>query len=313
MKRYIVRLIGIFLFLFIISKIDWTHFLSILSSSDYLLVFLSFISTIPVFLFKSLRWRTLISWQGFRLGFLESFLFYLCGFFLGVITIGRIGEFSKAVYLRDSGFDSAVRALSNVLYDRMLDVVLLVFLATLAVFYISPWALSTKAAVAGILLISLLILLYLHFGDIGAMILNSMRRLAVRMLPANAVSSIGAFQEGLGQLMGRNLFSPVLLTVFSYGFFFFSCWLAARSVGLEIGYFNVVLVMSISNLISMLPITVGGLGTRESVFILFLSPLGIPVERILAFSITVFLVTYVGDGLLGMSAWFIRPLKLDTV
>ena len=65
--------------------------------------------------------------------------------------------------------------------------------------------------------------------------------------------------------------------------------------------------MSITLLISLLPITIMGIGTREAALIFMLTPFGIGTPEILIFSINIFLVCHIGSVLIGAVSWCCRP------
>ncbi|HDZ27340.1 MAG TPA: flippase-like domain-containing protein [Candidatus Aminicenantes bacterium] len=111
--------------------------------------------------------------------------------------------------------------------------------------------------------------------------------------------------------MNPVLLYGILLTVFSYSLFFFQCFLIAKSIGLQISYFDLALIMSIVNIITLIPISISGLGTREASMIFLFKLIGLPTEAAISFSLLIFFVFFICGGLMGFIAWWLNPVKID--
>ena len=96
MKR-VGRYIGFVIFALIVVKVDWNHFGGILEQAHTKLIYTALILNIPLIWIKSMRWRLLLSWQGFRLGAWDAFLYYSSSLYLGAIAPGCIGELGKVL------------------------------------------------------------------------------------------------------------------------------------------------------------------------------------------------------------------------
>ena len=77
-------------------------------------------------------------------------------------------------------------------------------------------------------------------------------------------------------------------------------WLLARSLGIDVGFWNLAWIRGALVFLQLLPITVGGLGVREISLVAMLGLLGIGEAPALAFSLIIFAVT-VGAGLIGFA------------
>jgi uncharacterized protein (TIRG00374 family) len=123
--------------------------------------------------------------------------------------------------------------------------------------------------------------------------------------------SVNEFIEGMNQIINPVLLYGILLTVFSYSFFFFQCFLIAKSIGLQISYFDLALIMSIVNIITFIPISISGLGTREASMIFLFKLIGLPTEAAISFSLLIFFAFFICGGLMGFIAWWLNPIKID--
>ena len=82
------------------------------------------------------------------------------------------------------------------------------------------------------------------------------------------------FNDGIKKLLGFQLVLPILLTIIAYSMFFLQCFIAARALGIDISLLHVALFVATSNLITLIPISVLGLGTRELTLIFLFSMVG---------------------------------------
>ena len=73
----------------------------------------------------------------------------------------------------------------------------------------------------------------------------------------------------------------------------------------------IVFFMAISSLISMVPISISGLGTRDAVLIYLFSLLGLKAELAVSYALIFFLAFFVCSGLMGIVALWIKPVSLS--
>ena len=125
MKKYI-RLIGLFILLFILSRIDLRELLSLLFHINIYYLLLAVVLNIPQLFFKSYRWNFLLKQQNINYSPVQSFLIYMSSLYIGLITPGRIGEFVKVYYLKSDKGISISKGFSSVLADRLFDLYLLI-------------------------------------------------------------------------------------------------------------------------------------------------------------------------------------------
>ena len=73
----------------------------------------------------------------------------------------------------------------------------------------------------------------------------------------------------------------------------------ARSLELDIGFATIAWTRSAAILVAMIPVSVAGLGVRESAFLVLLAPYGVLGEQAIAFSLAIFGLTIVAIGAIG--------------
>jgi uncharacterized protein (TIRG00374 family) len=120
--------------------------------------------------------------------------------------------------------------------------------------------------------------------------------------------------EHLRQSIGRARKMPLLiqlgllvLSLVMHLFIVLTFYSVANSLGLDVSLVTIGWVRSAVTLITMLPITLGGIGLRETAMLLFLTPYGVQEAQAVAFAFLIFIFVLLIPGLLGglVEGWFI--------
>ena len=104
--------------------------------------------------------------------------------------------------------------------------------------------------------------------------------------------------------------TAIVLTVLTYAIFFGQCYILALALGLPVGFIQATFAVALGILVELLPISFAGLGTREATIIAYLGTARVPAEAALGFSLLVFMTFYVASGMIGMIAWWLKPVPL---
>ena len=88
------------------------------------------------------------------------------------------------------------------------------------------------------------------------------------------------------------------------------CYLLALALGLKTSFIQISFAVALGSLVTLLPISISGLGTREAAIVAYLGTAGVPAEMALSFSLLVFLTFYVAGGLMGAVAWWVKPIQI---
>ena len=97
-----LKFLGIVLFLWILLKIDRNLLFGYIRHANQTMLLLSLPVLFCMYLIKTVRWHILVKSTGAHPTFKGSWELYNIGVFLAAITPGKLGEFGRAAYLRDS-------------------------------------------------------------------------------------------------------------------------------------------------------------------------------------------------------------------
>lgn len=303
LAAWLMRSIGLALLIYLLIRLDWGQLAQLLAQLHWPFLLFAILGLFPLIWLKTVRWQVILSAQGYRYGLRPAYLAYFGSLFVGLLTPGRLGEFVKAAHVRTDCGAPGSTAFVSVLVDRLFD---LAALMAVGVFAMRSFAQADGLAWfrlghKGWLLggIALLLLLALGVWVMRAML----TRLAARML-----GRIRPLLHSLPRLGIRPLASSLALTTLAYLLYYGQCYLLARALDLEIGFVPVTYAVALGSLVTLLPISISGIGTREAIIFAYLGNLGVPPEASISFSLLVFSVFYLGSGLLGLIAWWLKPI-----
>jgi len=306
-----VRLIGLIILVFILTRIDLDAFIAQFKNINFYFLFTAIILNLFLIFAKSIRWKLFLNTQNLSISIKNAFSIYLSSLYIGFITPGRLGEIIKALYLKQNRVTSFSKGLSSAIMDRLLDLYLLILLGSFGVYYFLKGRIIHLEFVFGLVIILSLPLIILHPKVLNLLTRFLFRKIIPKKFKNKIDESVNEFNEGINQIINPVLLFGILLTVFSYSLFFFQCFLIAKSIGLQISYFDLALIMSIVNIITFIPISISGLGTREASMISLFKLIGLSTEAAISFSLLIFFVFFICGGLMGFIAWWLNPIKID--
>jgi glycosyltransferase 2 family protein len=308
---WLVRLVGIGLLVFLFSRVNLSELLVIWGEADRGLILLGVLFAIGMMLVKALRWHCLLRAQGISFPLGQTAAAYFSTYYVGIVTPGRAGEFLKVFYLRSRTNASFGSAMVSVLFDRFLDIVVLVALAasgTLLVpelsFLSTTWMLA-----AGILtaLVGGAFLLKQNFFQrfVGGLVATAARTAGLSATQAQ----LDDFFRGAGEVLRlRPLVTAMLLSLASWFFLLYACYLFAQSLGIPASFWYLAFAMAAAGLISLLPVSIAGIGVRDTTLAALFAVIGISLQASLAYSLLYFAVFGVVLGLVGVFFWYRCPI-----
>lgn len=303
------RLIGVIILCIILYRIDLGTLIAVIQKVDLLLLFVAILLIIPHIFIKSFRWNRLLQSQHIDYRLLDSFIVYLISIYMGILTPGRIGEFAKAIYLKSNKNISISKGFSNVFVDRLFDLYLLIILGIIGIWKFDIFSNSSRMLliILGILIIVPVVMLNRHF--MRKLLLLLYRYLMIQRLKDNIDEKFEDFYHGIDEIMNCRLISLMLLTCFSYSIYFIQCYLIVIAMGISIEFISISFFMAIANLISFIPISISGIGTREASLIYLFSLENLAPELAVSYAFLIFFTFYICGGLMGVIAWWIKPLR----
>ncbi len=300
MKRigYWIKFIGFLLLFFLIYKIGWKETIESIQKISFHHFLISLLILWVAFYLKSVRWRIISISYGIPLGRYRSFKVFFIGLFLANITPGRLGDFGRLLYIKDVLPNQKI-GWTSLIMDRIFDLVCLLLFSLMALFYfqINFKILKLPENDWSILLWILGVVLFIVF------ILKFRKRL-IRVLEP----WLEAFNShDLGYVKSFKSFFITCISMFLiYGVFNY----VAFSMGLQIDHLGLFLGTFILGILTLLPITVLGIGVRETSLVVIFKLYGLPAQDAIALSLIIFLIQLI--SFIPGAIWFyFSPIKLQ--
>ncbi len=250
-----------------------------------------------VYLIKTYRWMTINQAFGMQADYWTLLVFFLFSGLLSSITPGRLGEFSRIWFIQKKYRAGISVSTSSVLLDRIWDVLTLSMIGGISlILLLSRFTIEwyTLSLIILIFVLSLAILLFPGVIFRPAIRLSGRRPIRKELEYIYAVWK----QNRLGFLIPG--FSTSLI---AFGMLAVIPVMLSADLDAPVLYGTSVTAVSISNILSFLPITVAGFGTREFVFTKVWSIHAYTALTAVSVSFVYFITTYLGSMILGAVAY----------
>lgn len=305
--KHIFRLIGLGLFAVVLWRIDFSQLWKIVRGLQALPLSAAVLLLFPYIGLKAARWYSILRIQGIVYNPTEVIKVYLSSMFMGIITPGRIGDFAKVYYLNSDCSVPIGRGFSSVFVDRMLDFGFLLLTGIVG---------GLVFSIRGDILQMLLLVFTLVLLGTGVFILGEPIKWLSSLLPRyirdRGGYTLNEFSNGFRDVLTARFLKTVLISAGVFIIFYVQCFILARGLNIDIEFFKLSIYIAIMSIITLVPISISGIGTRDIALIYFFSIEGLPQETAVAYSFIYLMLFSVFTALLGLIGWYMKPMvKVD--
>ncbi|MBE0653296.1 MAG: flippase-like domain-containing protein [Bacteroidales bacterium] len=292
--------VGFVLLYFVLKDLDWKLFWNLLNQFPVYKFLVGLIMLLAVYVLKSLRWFLINRSFEIDLPFAHTFVFYLVSGFLSVITPGRLGELAKVFFIQKRNKISYTQAFSSVILDRIWDVMVLSMMAGISLVFLFS---DFKLSILGISVIAFF--LAFSFGIIVYPGLLFKPLLLFTRRFSNLNSEIGKIYSLWSGKRIRFFIPSLFLSIGAFLILSLIPLLFAEEINARVPFSAAISAISISNILSFIPVTIAGFGTREYVFVEIWKLFSHSKEVALTLSAAQFFCTYLGSLFLGGAVYLI--------
>lgn len=296
-------MVSIFILVVLFRRINSTTILFSWSQLDFKLVTLA-VSIIPItYLIRFIKWNVLVSLEK-KVSFIDTSKIYAVGLFISVLTPAKLGDMVKYIYLKKHDIPS-VRGLSLSLVDRALDLIVLVTLSVIGIFFFhftdeDEFVLIFFVSVLAILFSSFI--LFFFFPNMG----NPIKKLILALLKNSSfftkmftwiqekftyfvrrkdITGKNSPKYALNQILIplKKLRQRKMTCIILVGMSFFVWYLLAlhtvlllHAFGYNLPIIQVMCCLGIGAVSGLIPFTFAGIGVREATIMILFISFGIP-------------------------------------
>jgi len=263
------------------TSIQFDELASILTESNVIYILLALLTGFISIGLTAGRWRFLLMGAGYNIPFLKVLYIIMATWPLAMIP-GRLGDFARAYPLRNNV--PVPISLGTIIFEKIIDVVSLLIISSIGFLYIG----MPYFSLLDIFLIASIILFLFIARKMPRYFpkkINAINKafIVLDMINNHRAYFLGAFLSSI-----VNWFMSVSMV-----FFLFLAFGAPVSIAVISAY------LPLSIFVGLLPISIAGMGTRDSALIAFLLPFA-PAVKILAVGLGYSFISYILFALLGI-------------
>jgi len=264
-RRTIIHLIilllltSIILYL-LIKEFKFSNLKLVLSSANIFLIILMLLISFGGPLFSAIRWHYLLSSVGYEISLTKSLNITLASMAFLFIP-GRLGDLAKLYPLKNKL--STIKSLGSVVAEKVIDLISLLFISSLSLLIIRNYLYASL--LSGFLII-IIAVLYL---------IKSKGKILIDLITIIKIKKIFKGLYSVSDLLSENKKNLILAFMSSLGNWVVSLitvYIIFKALGANPPILAIFAFMPLAILIGLIPITLAGMGTRDSVIIYFFAP-----------------------------------------
>ncbi|HLC92870.1 MAG TPA: lysylphosphatidylglycerol synthase transmembrane domain-containing protein [archaeon] len=295
--------------LIVVQFIDLQKTLQIILGSRLEFLLLSAILFAAQIAISAYKVWILVKFKEKKIGFRRMLYYYCVGWAAGLVSVGKIGEFSASYFLKKDGMPYS-RSLAIILVDKITTLLAFTAIAIAGTFLFFGLSNVPLAAFSAILLAGLA-----AFAVILVKV-NPSELPFVKAIPklndfaSKHSNNFNIFRETFIDFFssGKKLLAEnMALTIVRVGIMALNSIFLFMAINSNIDFFFMVFIIAVTAIIALMPITISGLGIVEISFIYLASLVGIGAETALATQALTLAINYFAGVLIA----FIWVGKID--
>jgi len=286
-RRTLLKLIlTLAFFIAIFTRVDFGEFLDVVYKINLAYFLMAGLCVPMLYAIRTFKWKLLLNSVGIERPFGRLYKVLLIGVFYGLMTPGKVGELARTYHIdEDLG-----RSLSTVVAEKLTDVATLVFLSLLVIIlFLDSAALLIVAG--GVTAVFALVTLL------------AMNRRAITFFSRFFRVNSGGYIDAIEDLKGKPLLEAFIVSFLYYLASFVVAYFVLLAVGINA---YAVITLPLVILLGNVPITISGLGLRESVAGICFVLLGESAASGVSFSLLLFSIITLIPGIAG---WVLTLLE----
>ncbi len=303
--RKYLPLVGLAIFAYILIKIGVADILSEIGKADFALLGIAVLFLPILFFTQTLKWFYIARKQKINVPLGEAFKINLITFFYGFITPSKLGTIIRADYLKKYTKNIG-KGLSNFVLDKVFDIGSVFFLAIVFSFIFKDILKSFQRLYIIIILLVFICVVIVFMNKKRAKFFLGFfyRKLIPLKLKEKVKLTFDSFYEDMPKK--RYFVWFFFLNIINWAVIYFIAFIIGLAVGIQLNFIYFLAIMPIGTIVSLIPITMNGLGTREAVLITLFGLFGVSAGKVFSMSILDIIITSIIPSIAGSFLSFKR-------
>lgn len=281
-KKYL-PIIGIILFVYVLIKVDLGEVWQELLQVDIYYLLISLVLVFIMLFIQTFKWHIIAVYQKIKIPYSESFKINLITNFYGFITPSKLGTVLRAEYLRKYTGNFG-KGFFNFVVDKILDIASIIFTAIIFSFIFKDTLNVPMGIFISIFLIFVLGTLFFIKKERSEFVLRFFHKyLLPKKIKDRAKSVFDSFYDEVPKKRYFILF--FLLNIINWIIIYLITYFIGLSLGINLGLIYYLAILPIGTIVTMIPISINGLGTREATLISLFALFGIGSAKVFSMSI----------------------------
>lgn len=298
-KTFLLKIIGLIIICLILSRINIDSILSRLAEVNAFYFGVAMLVFPLLILVKSYRLWLILKRPRLKRDIKSLFLINMASFSAGTLTPGRVGEFIKVFYLCEMGHTLG-KSLFCTILDRLLDILFIMVVSCVGVIIMFKTLRFEVALVFALLMLGAFIVVSIYYVDRSQVWRRKVKEWMSITLKIPYLDRMKLYMNVIRQEI-RDIQLPVLcyaliLTVLFWVLYYVQLYLLILSLHIDLSFIDTSIFISITSLVSVLPITFMGIGTRDAALIYLFGLNGISEESAVAFSTLILTLILINAG-----------------
>ena len=278
----------------LIKKISVERLMGALSEAQPVFIIIAAVLVVLNILFQFLKWRLVVHCENPHVKKRHILFSLFIGMALGLVTPGRIGDFGRTFFVKDVEW---AKLLGLLMVDKLITLSILYFVGIVGLSHFISMSMHPFVWLPIFIMTIGLVLLFLLFLLRPELLRSIFSRYHHLLSPYGAVEK---FLTGIELATPRFTLRLLLLTslqMLTYCTQLVMLILAFYKIPIIKGYLSTFAVMFTK---SLLPISLGDLGIRESASVYFFGQLGVPSAAAFNASFLLFIINILLPSMLGL-------------
>jgi len=306
-KKYL-PIVGILLFIYIILKIN---IINVLQEIKHINIYFLLIAIFLVFfmmLSETIKWFTIAFFQDIKIPFKEAFKINMIDNFYGFITPSKVGSVIRAEYLKEYSGGHFGKGLFNFVIDKTMDVSSIIFIAIVFSFNFKDKLDLPISFFTAIFLLFIFGTLFFIKKERSKVILRIFyNKLVPKKFRNKARITFDSFYDHVPKKRYFPLF--FLLNTMSWIVNYSMVYFVGLSLGIELPFIFYLSILPLGTLVSLIPISVAGLGTREFTLISLFGLFGVVAAKVFSMSLVSLFIAGIIPAIIGSFFSFKKRLN----